>query len=259
VGTQFDQLEEDLVNICRGDEDNEDLWVEFEKRFKRAYISSTAKESTYVKLQTLKMKGDQLNEYIVDFSTLIRELGWDHDSKISCHNFRKGLPTPLTRDIIKMEGIPELLTQWVNYSQKDHSRWAMTRAFGYQGKRETHGRFKPHFNPQKPKKKERDPDVMNIDYTQMSPEKKEQLMKSGSCFRCEKQGHLSKDCPTKKRASIREATVETPKKPKKGRSEKKNEPPSYDSLLKSINACSMEDRQKILKVFSQDRSEQEDF
>jgi hypothetical protein len=93
----------------------------------------------------------------------------------------------------------------------------------------------------------------------MSLEKKEQLMKSGSCFRCEKQGHLSKDCPIKKKASIREATVETPKKPKRGRNEKKDEPPFYDSLLKSINACSMEDRQKILEVFSQDGSEPEDF
>jgi hypothetical protein len=78
----------------------------------------------------------------------------------------------------------------------------MARAFGYQGKKDTHGRFKPHFNPQKDKKKERDPDTMNVDYTQMSPEKREQLMKSGSCFRCKKQGHLSKDCPTKRRASI---------------------------------------------------------
>jgi hypothetical protein len=78
----------------------------------------------------------------------------------------------------------------------------MARAFRYQGKKDTHGRFKPRFNPQKDKKKEHDPDAMDIDYTQMSPEKKEQLMKSGSCLRCEKQGHLSKDCPTKRKVSI---------------------------------------------------------
>jgi hypothetical protein len=75
-------------------------------------------------------------------------------------------------------------------------------------------------------------------------------MKLGSCFRCEKQGHLSKDCPTKKKALIREATVETTEKAKKGKPKKKDDPPSYNSLLKQINACSMEDRQKILEVFS---------
>jgi hypothetical protein len=121
VGTQFNQLEEDLVNICGGDEDDEDLWIEFEKRFKRAYISSTAKESAYVKLQSLKMKGDQLDEYIADFSTLIGELGWDYDSGISYHNFWEGLPVPLAHDIIKMQGMPESLTQWIKFAQKYHS------------------------------------------------------------------------------------------------------------------------------------------
>jgi hypothetical protein len=205
------------------------------------------------------MKGDQLDEYIADFSTLIRELGWDYDSKISCHNFREGLPIPLARDIIKMQGMPKLLTQWIKFAQKYHSCWVMARAFGYQGKKDAHGRFKPCFNPQKDKKKEHDPDAMDVDYTQMSSEKRDWLMKTGSCFHCEKQGHMSKDCPTKKTASIREATTEIKEKAKTGKTEKKDEPPSYNSLLKSINACSMEDRQKLLEVFSQDGSDQEDF
>jgi hypothetical protein len=111
VGTQIEQLEEDLINICGGDEDDEELWREFKKKFKRAFISSTVKETAYVKLQSLKMKGDQLDEYIVDFSTLIGELRWDYDSEISCQNFREGLPTPLTRNIINMQGMPESLTQ----------------------------------------------------------------------------------------------------------------------------------------------------
>jgi hypothetical protein len=202
VSTQFDQLDEDLVNICGGDEEDEDLWKEFEKRFKRAYISSTAKENTYIKLQSLKMKGDQLDKYIVDFSTLIGELGWDYDSEISCHNFREGLPVPLTRDIIKMQGMLESLTQWIKFTQKYHLQWAMARAFRYQGKKDVHERFKPHFNLQKEKKKERDPDTMDVDFTQMSQDEREHLMRSGSCFRCKKQGHMSKDCPTQQKTSI---------------------------------------------------------
>jgi hypothetical protein len=114
------------------------------------------------------MKGNQLDEYIVDFSTLIGELGWDYDSEISCHNFREGLPTPLTRNIINMQGMPESLTQWIKFAQKYHSRWAMAKAFRYQGKKDNHGRFKLRFNPQKEKKKECDLDAMNVDFTQMS-------------------------------------------------------------------------------------------
>jgi hypothetical protein len=85
-------------------------------------------------------------------------------------------------------------------------------------------------------------------------------MKSESCFWCKKQGHLSRDCPTKRKASIQEATTKTKEQRKEAKSEKKDEPPSYESLLKLINTCSMEDCQKILEVFSQDRSDpEEDF
>jgi hypothetical protein len=176
VGTQIDQLEENLTNICGGDEDNEDLWLKFEKEFKRAFISSTAKESTYIKLQSLKIKGDQLDEYIAELITLIEELGWDYDSEMSCHKFREGLPTPLARNIITMQGMPKSLTQWIKFAQKYHSRWAMTKALGYQGKKDNQGRFKLRYNPHKEKKKEHNPDAMDIDFTQMSPDEKECLM-----------------------------------------------------------------------------------
>jgi hypothetical protein len=101
-----------------------------------------------------------------------------------------------------MQGMPELLTQWIKFAQKYHSRWVMARAFGYQGKKDSHRRFKPRFNPQKDKKKEHDPDAIDVDFTQMSQDERECLMKFGSCFRCKKQGHMSKDCPTRQKASI---------------------------------------------------------
>jgi len=121
----------------------------------------------------------------------------------------------------------------------------MTKALGYMGKKKETNKFKPRWNTRK-KKKERDPDAMDVDFTHMSKEKKERLMKSGSCFRCEQQGHLSKDCP-KRQAMIREATTEeagwTKVQSKKKQKASANEtpPPAYDSILKQINACSMED------------------
>jgi len=63
---------------------------------------------------------------------------------------------------------------------------------------------------------------------------------------------MARQCPTK--TAAQEATVEPMAEPKKEKGKKKtdsrDEPPSYDSLLKQINACTMEDRQKLLEVFS---------
>ena len=36
-----------------------------------------------------------------------------------------------------------------------------------------------------------------MDIDTITTDKRTQLMKSGSCFKCEKQGHRAKDCPNK--------------------------------------------------------------
>jgi hypothetical protein len=130
----------------------------------------------------------------------------------------------------------------------------MTKAFGYTGKGGKQGGFKPHFH-QKGKKKERDPDAMDVDFTQMSQSEKEQLLKTGSCFHCKRKGHIARNCPLKTEHTIHEAVVKEPSKQKP--KEKKDNPPTYDSLLKQINTCSMEDRQKLMEVFSNAGSDNE--
>ena len=266
VETQFAKIKDQLRHLCGNDEYDELLWDQFEERFKKAFVSSTIKESAVVKMENLKMKGDRLDEYIAEHTTLVAELEWDHDEEISSQTFRKGLPPPLAKRVIEMEGMPVSLTMWIKQTQKHHARWAMSKALGYQGKKENSSSKFSKWTPRenyREKKKERDPDAMDVDFTQMHPDKKEQLMKAGKCFRCEKQGHLSRECPSRNKASIREATVEPPKQSKgkeKALPKEPTEPPSYESLLKGINACTMEDRQKLLEVFSNaGDSDNEDF
>jgi hypothetical protein len=62
--------------------------------------------------------------------------------------------------------------------------------------------------------------------------------------------------------TAQEISETTPKRNKKGKTPQttsQEEPPSYDSLLKQINACSMEERQKLLEVFSMAGSDDEGF
>lgn len=94
---------------------------------------------------------------------------------------------------------------------------------------------------------------MDIDHTYMDASEKKKLMKSSSCFCCKKQGHLSRECPTRKATIQKTKVEEIPKLNKKGKTKEPStitstfeEPPLYSFLLKQINVCNMEDRQKIL-------------
>ena len=116
VETQIEAIEEDLCIICGNDEYDSILWRDFEKRFKSAYISSTTKETAFVKLKNLKMKGDHLDEYIAEHTTLVSEVEWDYNSEMSCHSFREGLPPALAKKIIDFEGMPPTLIAWERHS-----------------------------------------------------------------------------------------------------------------------------------------------
>ena len=106
-------------------------------------------------------------------------------------------------------------------------------------------------------KRDRDPDRMDVNFAQLSPTEKEQLMKEGKCFCCKRAGHLSRNCP--QRSEIREANADPQEKPNdRPKKEKAKEaPPAYEDLIKGINACSMEDRQKILEALGP--NDDEDF
>ena len=56
-----------------------------------------------------------------------------------------------------------------------------------------------------------DVDVITKVYEAMTDEERAELMKKGLCFRCQKGGHLSQDCPEKKgKATISQPMATTP-------------------------------------------------
>ena len=56
-----------------------------------------------------------------------------------------------------------------------------------------------------------DVDVITKVYKAMTDEERAKLMKKGLCFRCRKEGHLSRDCPEKKgKVTISQPTATAP-------------------------------------------------
>jgi hypothetical protein len=250
VQTQISKLEDDLID-CSGDEDDEDLWNWFLQRFQRNYISTTKKEDAFVKIKALKMKGKQLDKYITEHTTLLAELDWDPDSEMAIHTFQEELPDAMVKKIIDQYGFPDTMKVWHHVTHQQHSRYAMGKALGYYRKKKDKNQWQHTLGH----KKKCDPDAMDVDRAQMDVDTKEKLLKSGSCFRCHKQGHMARQCPLK--SEIR-ATDATPKKGKEKAKTREDKPPPYESIMEQISACSMEDRQKLLELFKDGKEEEEE-
>ena len=118
--------------------------------------------------------------------------------------FRDLLSIPLQRKILNLENPPKTLKEWYDWAQKiDNNFRRMQRILGRSSdkKSSTNNEKKKEERPGRRWTFQRkDPNAMDTDA--MMTEQWDEAMKKGLCFGCGKQGHLSRDCPTKKRPTM---------------------------------------------------------
>ena len=171
-----------------------------------------------------------IDSYIARFKTLLEQAGYQTTDKGALKLFKKGLPTPLNiRIITNVNPIPETLDDWIKAAREQQLRWLQIQ--------EVSGKFNPQHatiahglkNRGHGQQQRRDPNAMDVDfggagapkipYQRLTDEEREDLRKKGACFRCRKQGHLSRACPgnqyqgnpTSRQAPSLKAQGETPK------------------------------------------------
>ncbi len=88
------------------------LWDEFEVAFTKAWMDSTKKQDASNHLQNLKMKGEDLDEYITEFEELMTIGGWDEKSEATMILFRNGLPKHIHNACMFREKMPSTLGKW---------------------------------------------------------------------------------------------------------------------------------------------------
>ena len=57
-------------------DDNETLWREFVVDFTQAFTDTASSEQVYAALTDLQMKGEDIDDYIATFKSLIMKAGW---------------------------------------------------------------------------------------------------------------------------------------------------------------------------------------
>ena len=118
--------------------------------------------------------------------------------------FANCLNSQLKKRILFREVIPKTISRWIEKAIQYDSNYCMGQVLmnlDSRGKK-----------PQK-KNEEKDPNAMDTSIGALTEKEKTALMKIRACFRCNKTGHLSRDCPEKnKNNGVQQPQVQSPKK-----------------------------------------------
>jgi len=99
---------------------NERLWDNFKKSFINSYVDTAVKEYAICEFNKLKQKGNEIDNYIVQFNNLSAWLQHDHDSPLLVEQFCEGLNKGTHNDIMNLDIWPESLDEW-----QEAMRWVV--------------------------------------------------------------------------------------------------------------------------------------
>jgi len=176
------------------------------------------KDAIY-EMKELKMGNTSIEEHVSKFKMLVTRSKLAKNDAVTEY-FRETLPIALQRNIMSLPEPPTTLDSWYEWAIKLQNNFirmksAISKTQNRGGsttstpnkKTTERGPRRFYFD-----QSQKDPNAMDIDY--MSTEERNALMKKGACFICKMIGHLSRDCPNRKKKYIPPQTSNVPQKMK---------------------------------------------
>jgi Retrotransposon gag protein len=196
-------------------------WQVLEREFCNTFIDYTKHERAQDELAKLKMQGGDVDGYITSFEFLSHRARMDLNDPTALRLFACGLPCTLADACININN-PETFRQWANATQRQQRNWMRKRAiYGKYGQTQPHAnqpagnqffwRCPAPGNAPCPQLPPHDPNAMDTSTTARKAKteaEKEKHRLKGRCYKCSKQGHITRNCPNKK-ASVQARAVNT--------------------------------------------------
>ena len=236
-GDKVDAWKEEQMHILEKaandgvQEMDKDLWKDFIERFRNAFTNQNQKEESYQKLCKLKQE-ESLDNFFAKFKQLAFEAGVPLDNKGTIETLKHALNKGLTSAIINSPNfdptadVPWTFKQWEEQACQSHLKWKAAAEFTQRRQglfqafklspRQTNNPGRGGFGRNNNWRNRNDQRTtsqggyhMDVDATittdinatasgrQHSEAKKAELMRSNSCFYCEKQGHRASNCRKK--------------------------------------------------------------
>ena len=177
-------------SITAGNEITFGTYKSFIESLEKSFLPYDAPGDALDAMKRLQMGEGSFKEHLAKFKLLVSQSGLD-ESAVVADLFRETFPLGLQRPILLSKKPPVTLQEWYDKANTFHGNWRKTqRVLGREKLIETKKETprKTFFFP-----RQRDPNAMDID--RLTTEERTLLMKEGKCFKCRKQGHLSRDCP----------------------------------------------------------------
>jgi hypothetical protein len=160
------------------------------------------------------MTGGNIDEYISEFQMLGHQSHMDLNDSAAMRLFARGLPNALTNACVDLDG-PESFEQWRNTAQRQHRAWLKKQAIHHNYNKPpapkpqvpNQGRWQGLWNNRggrgaqapRPQLQRRDPNMMDTSAGKATTEEqKVKFHQEGHCYECERQGHMARNCPSKK-------------------------------------------------------------
>jgi len=103
----------------------QNAWQVVEHNFKQAFIDYVVKEKVQDKLHKLKMREDNIDQYIANFQLLAMDANVDLNEPTVLQLFYFGLPNPLAEKCIFID-LPNNFNSWAKAAQKNQHAWIMS-------------------------------------------------------------------------------------------------------------------------------------
>ena len=195
----------DYTAQAPGNDNHEYLWTTVSNAFFRAFTNITRAVDAQTDIKSLKMKGDnRLDDYISTFERLTRLGRYNLNDRAVIDMFIEGLPASLAINIAKFNEL-NTFVDWKRGAIQHHTKYMWIKSkFHNKGQNKTcptSEQWKKVFMKKGDDAMDMTPGQVKARATNMRPplndDERERLQKEGQCFRCKKQGHLSRYCPDK--------------------------------------------------------------
>ena len=212
----------DPRNPRRTTVNNEWLWDSVELVFNRQYANKLTQERALAKLKAgIKMKGEELNDYISHFEALVHHTGLAINDQLVVDIFTAGLPYNMYKELYNIQ-LPLVMYEDWRTAAIEQQKWFIHLKGQQEGFKQRLKKFKTPQNTQQGRKApfgapKYEPMDTSPGRTQARLTEAEDFLPGGNrwgqvvanskraqnnireviCFSCNKTGHIARNCPQK--------------------------------------------------------------